>query len=222
MTRQVLAITVKDLLLERRSKAQLNALIFLAALILVIVSFALGPSQSRLHQVAGGTLWIAFAFAAILAFSRAYQGESENRSFEGMLLADARPKAIYVGKLIATIVVMLLVEVVVGATMTLLYNLHIWRVLPQLLAVAILGTTGLASLGVLYGRLTMWSRAREIMLPILVFPVVLPVILASVRATSLILSGSTFDLTPWIELLVVFDVVFVTAGILTFEALCEE
>lgn len=222
MTRQVLAIIGKDLLLERRSKANLNALIFLGGLILVIISFALGPSPTRLHSAAGGILWVAFSFASVLAFARAYQSEADNRCFEGLLLAGATPKAIYIGKLAATIIVLLTVEVVVTVSMGLLYGIQIWPSLPGLAMVSFFGTVGIASVGVLYGRLTMSLRGREIMLPLLVLPVVIPVILAAVKSSSLVLTGSTSGLGTWIELLLVFDVVFLTAGILTFDMLCEE
>jgi len=221
LRRQVIAIVRKDLLLERRGKANLNALIFLGCLILLIVSFALGPDRSRLHTVAGGVLWIAFAFAGILAFSRAYQSEETNKCFEGMLLAGTDPKAIYLGKLLGTIIVMLVVEVVVTTAMTVLYALSFGGSILFLALAGVLGTVGIAAVGVLYGRLTMSLRAREIMLPLLVLPVVVPVLLAAVQATSLTLNGSTSGISIWIELLAVFDVVFVTAGVLTYETLCE-
>jgi heme exporter protein B len=223
MIAQVLSITKKDLLLERRGKANLNALVFLAGLILVVISFALGPSPSRLQSAAAGVLWVAFAFAGIIAFGRAYQTESDNRCFEGMVLAGANPKAIYLGKLAATMTVMLLVEIVVVGAMGVLYNLHLWGRLPILLLIALLGTVGFASVGILYGRLTMTLRAREVLLPVLVLPVVLPVVLAAVRASGIALSQAPLsELSSWIELLVVFDIVFVAAGLLTFESLCEE
>jgi len=222
MTRQILAIVAKDLTLERRSKASLNALIFLSGLILVIISFALGPDAARLRAAAGAVLWIAFAFAGVLAFARAYQTESENRCFEGMLLAGADPRAIYLGKLTATVIVMLVMEAVVTISMALLYGLQIGSVAVQLFAILALGTAGIASVGIVYGRLTMTLRAREVMLPLLVFPVVIPAILAGVKATSLALAGSTGQLGIWLELLAIFDVVFITVGLLTYETLCRE
>jgi heme exporter protein B len=220
---QVLTIARKDLLLERRGKANLNALIFLAGLILVVISFALGPSQRRLQTAAAGVLWVAFAFAGIIAFGRAFQTESENRCFEGMLLAGANPRAIYLGKLLSAMIVMFVVETVVVVSIGLLYDLHLWARLPALLAIVLLGTLGFAAVGILYGRLTMNLRSREVLLPVLVLPVVLPVVLAAVRASGVALSGASLGgLSTWSELLVVFDIVFVVAGLLTFESLCEE
>ncbi len=223
MIGDILLVVSKDLLLERRSKANLNALIFLSGIILVVISFALGPSSSRLQSVAGGILWIAFAFAGVLAFGRAYQVEGNNGCFEGMLLTGVDPRTIYLGKLIATCIVMLAVEMVVVFAMALLYGLDLWSRAPSLLLIATLGTLGFASIGILYGRLTMSLRAREVMLPLLVLPVVLPLVLAAVQATQIVIQGGSVGGTwIWVELLVVFDIVFLTAGLLTFAVLCEE
>jgi len=222
MISQAVLIVRKDLLLERRSKSSLNALVFLAGMILLIVSFALGPDIHRLRSASSAILWIAFIFAGILAFSRAYEAESHNGCFEGLFLFGASPRAVYVGKLLATILVMLLVELTVVIAMGLLYDLAIWRETIGLVTVAVLGTAGVASIGVLYGRLAMLLRAREVMLPLLVFPIVIPALLASVKATAIVLHGSTGGLGMWIELLIVFDVVFVTGGLLTFETLSRE
>jgi heme exporter protein B len=222
MIRQILVLVRKDLVIERRSRASLNALIFFAALILVIVSFALGPNVHRLRATSGAILWIVFAFSAVLAFARSYQAESENRCFEGLLLAGMYPRAIYMGKLAGTSIVMFLVEAVVIITAAMLDDLNLVSVASLLTAITILGTVGIASVGVLYGRLTMSLRAREVMLPLLVLPVVIPAILASVKATTLVLASSTNGLGNWVELLIVFDVVFVTGGLLTYEALARE
>jgi heme exporter protein B len=218
----VIAILGKDLLLERRTKANLNALIFLGGVILVIISFALGPSPARLHSAAAGVLWVAFVFAGVLAFARAYQAETDNRCFEGLLLAGAEPRAIYVGKLLGTCAIMLVVETAVTAALGVLYGLNLWRHIPELALAMALGTLGVAAVGVLYGRLTMSLRAREILLPLLVLPAVVPVLLAAVEASSVALRGSTSTFWTWLELLIVFDVVFVTAAILVYPTLCEE
>jgi heme exporter protein B len=222
MVAQMLAVVRKDLLIEWRGKANLNALIFFAGLVLVILSFALGPSPVRLHAVAAGLLWVAFVFAGVLAFGRAYQTELDNRCFEGSILAGADPKALYLGKLLSTVAIMLLVEAVVVACMSILYNLDIPGHVPVLALIAILGTVGFAAIGTLYGALTMSLRAREVLLPLLLLPVVLPVILATVRATSIVLStGNQAGMGTWLELLIVFDVMFVVAGLLMFEFAIE-
>jgi heme exporter protein B len=186
-------------------------------MVLLIFSFALGPSPARLQEAAGGLLWLAFVFSGILAFGRAYQLEAENNAFEGLLLVAQHRSAIYLGKVAGVVAVMALLEVVIVPVMALLFNLDLWSVLGQLALVALLGTVGFSAIGALYGALTMSLRAREVLLPLLVFPVTVPVILGSVQATTELLSGERTDLGSWISLLGAFDVIFLTAGMLVFE-----
>lgn len=214
---QTWAVFRKDVLLEARSRVNINAMLFFAAMVLLIFSFALGPNPARLQQASGGLLWLAFIFSGILAFGRAYQLEAENNAFEGLLLVAAHRSAIYAGKVIGVVAVMALLEAVIVPVMALLFNLDLWSVLPSLALVALLGTVGFASIGALYGALTMSLRAREVLLPLLVFPVTVPVVLGSVQATTQLLAGGQTDLGSWISLLAAFDVIFLTAGMLVFE-----
>lgn len=206
----------KDLLLELRSRATLNAMLFFAGIVVLIFSFALGPSPSRLQQAAGGLLWLAFIFAGLLAFSRIYQLEAENRAFEGLLLIARHPSAIYAGKLVGAVLVMVVIELIVGPLMALLYNLNLLASALPLLLVVLLGTIGFAAIGALYGALTMSFRAREVLLPLLLLPVTVPVVLGAVRATSIVLAGQN-GATLWLELLGAYDIIFVTAGLLVYE-----
>jgi heme exporter protein B len=214
---QVWAVFRKDLLLEARSRTNINAMVFFAGMVLLVFSFALGPSPARLRASAGGLLWLAFIFSGLLAFGRAYQLEAENNAFEGLLLVAQRRSAIYLGKLLGAAAIILLIEAIVLPLMAVLYNLDLWHALPGLLAVGVLGTVGFASIGALYGALTMSLRAREVLLPLLMLPVTAPVILGAVKATTYLITGQTSELGIWIELLVAFDVVFVTVGLLTYE-----
>jgi heme exporter protein B len=214
---QVWAVARKDLLVEARSRVNFNAMLFFAGIVLLIFSFALGPSRDRLQGAAGGLLWLAFTFAGLLAFGRAYAIESENDAFEGLLLIARHRSAIYVGKLLAAMAVMLLIEVVIVPLMALLYSANLLSHAPQLLLIGILGTAGFAAIGSLYGALTMSLRAREVLLPLLLLPVTLPVLVASVKSTTLVLAGNTQDVGVWLSLLVAFDVVFISAGVLSYE-----
>lgn len=214
---QAWAVLRKDLLLEARARTNLNAMIFFAAIVLLIFSFALGPNPARLQAAAAGLLWLAFIFSGILAFGRAYQLEAENNAFEGLLLVAQNRSAIYLGKMLGAAAVMLLIEVVVLPLMAILYNLDIWASVPALIGVGVLGTIGFAAIGALYGALTMSLRAREVLLPLLLLPVTVPVVLGAVKATGYALAGQYGELRIWLELLVAFDIVFVTAGLLTFE-----
>lgn len=214
---QTWAVFRKDVLLEARSRVNINAMLFFAAMVLLIFSFALGPNPARLQEAAGGLLWLAFVFSGILAFGRAYQLEADNNAFEGLLLVAQHRSAIYVGKVIGVVAVMTVLEAVIVPVMALLFNLDLWGVLVPLALVALLGTVGFSAIGALYGALTMSLRAREVLLPLLVFPVTVPVILGSVEATTQLLNGGHTDLGSWISLLAAFDVIFLTAGMLVFE-----
>jgi heme exporter protein B len=214
---QALAMLRKDLLLEGRSRVNFNAMLFFSGMVLLIFSFALGPDASRLRGAAGGLLWLAFTFSGILAFSRAYQLERENDAFEGLLLVAQHRSAVYFGKMLGTVVVMTVIEAVILPLMAVLYNIDLWTSLGGLVPVVLLGTVGFASIGSLYGALTMSLRAREVLLPLLLLPITVPVILGAVKATTSVLAGSHDNLVPWIEILVVFDVVYITACLLTFE-----
>jgi heme exporter protein B len=213
----VAAVFRKDILLEARSRTNINAMLFFAGIVLLIFSFALGPDPTRLRAAAAGILWLAFVFSGILAFGRSYQLEAENNVFEGLLLVAQSRSAIYGGKLLGAAAVMLLVEVVILPLMAILYNFDLWTSAPALVLVGVLGTVGFASIGALYGALTMSLRAREVLLPLLLLPITVPVILGAVKATSYLLPGQHGDAELWLELLAAFDIVFITAGLLTFE-----
>lgn len=214
---RVVAVFRKDVLLEARSRTNINAMLFFAGIVLLIFSFALGPDPVRLRAAAAGILWLAFVFSGILAFGRSYQLEAENSAFEGLLLVAQTRSAIYGGKVLGATAVMLLVEAVILPLMAILYNVDLWTSVPALVLVGVLGTLGFASIGALYGALTMSLRAREVLLPLLLLPITVPVILGAVKATSYLLPGQHGDPGLWLELLAAFDVVFITAGLLTFE-----
>lgn len=220
--RQAWAVFRKDVVLEARSRANFNALLFFAGLVLLIFSFALGSEPKRLHAAAGGLLWLAFVFAGTLTFGRAYQIEAENNAFEGLLLVAQSRSAIYLGKLLGAAAVMLAIELCVVPLMAILYSMDLWSAAPALVVTGILGTIGYAAVGALYGALTMRLRAREVLLPLLMLPVTVPVILAAVTATTYAFNGENGHIWIWLELLIVFDIIFVTAGLMTFEYVVTE
>ena len=214
---QAWAVARKDLVVEARSRTNVNAMLFFAATVLLIFGFALGPNPDRLRTAAGGLLWLAFVFAGVLAFGRAYQLEAENNAFEGLLLVAQNRSAVYAGKVLGTVVVMLVIEGVTLPLMAVLYNLDLRGGVLPLVLIGVLGTLGYAAVGALYGALTMSLRAREVLLPLLLLPVTVPVILGAVKATTYALAGEDGQLSLWLELLAAFDVVFLTAGLLVFE-----
>lgn len=214
---QALAVFWKDVLLEARSRVNLNAMLFFTGMVLLVFSFALGPTPGRLRTSAGGLLWLAFLFSGLLAFGRAYQVEAENNAFEGLLLIARNRSAIYAGKLLGVVAVMVAIEAVTFPLMAILYNIDLWSKFVPVAVVVLLGTVGFAAIGALYGALTMSLRAREVLLPVLVLPVTVPVILGAVKATTSLLTGQPDNLQLWIELLAAFDVIFVVVGLLIYE-----
>ncbi|MGH2447842.1 MAG: heme exporter protein CcmB [Chloroflexota bacterium] len=214
---QAWAVFRKDVLLEARSRASLNAMLFFAGLLLLIFSFALGPDRQQLQTVAPGLIWLALIFAGLLAFGRSYQLEAENNAFEGLLLVARHRSAIYLGKLLGAGAVIFLIEIIIVPIMAILYDLNLWQAMPALLLIGLLGILGYAAIGALYGALTMSLRTREVLLPLLLLPVTVPVILGATVATGAIMAGRPDALQPWVGVLVVFDAIFITLGLLTYE-----
>jgi heme exporter protein B len=222
MTR-VGAVAWKDLTTERRSKANFNAVVFLAALMLLMFGFALGPDTAALRSAAAGILWLTVLFSGNLAFHRSYQVELERGALEALLLYPGARSSIFLGKLVANLVFVLLVEVVLIPLAIVLYDIplegHLWSVL----LVVVLGTVGFVTLGTFYASMASRSRAREVLLPLLLFPMLVPVLVASVEGTSSLLAGDAMgDGGRWIQLLVAFDTIFLGASILAFGAVIEE
>jgi heme exporter protein B len=220
--KQAWAVFRKDVMVEIRTKVNVNAMLFFAGTVLLIFSFALGPDPARLRAAAAGLLWLAFIFAGLLAFGRSYGLETENNAFEGLLLVAENRSAIYAGKLAGATAVMLFIEAVILPLMAIFFNIDLWESIPALLLVGVLGTVGFSAIGALYGALTMALRAREVLLPLLMLPVIVPVVLGAVKATTFILVGQRQDLGLWIEVLAAFDVVFVTAGLLLYDSAVSE
>jgi heme exporter protein B len=212
----------KDLVVERRSKETLNALVFFSLLLLFVFQFALGPDRERLAAVLPGVLWLGFILSGLLGLGRTFLVERDNDCWEGLLLAPGDKSAIYLGKLAGNLAVMFFVEALVLALFVLFFNVDLGRALPGLLVVIVLGTLGLASVGTLFAAMTAQARARELLLPVLLLPVQVPVLLATVKTTEALLLGEPLGVVAhWIKLLIAADVIYLTAGILTFDFVLE-
>jgi heme exporter protein B len=217
------AVFRKDLLIERRSKASFNAMAFFGALILFIFSFAVGADRDLLLRAAPGLLWVAIFFTGLLGLGRAFDIERESGGLEALRLYPVDRRAVFLGKWAGALALVLAMEAVLLPVGGVLYSLDLWGRLPQLLGVALLGTIGFVTLGTFYAALTVNLRAREVMLPLLVLPTLVPVVLGSVKATSVILLGDPFDeLSTWVGLLAGFDVVYLIVCTLAFEFVLEE
>lgn len=220
--RRVRAIVWKDLITERRSKAGFNAVAFLGVLILLLFGFALGPDAEALRNAAAGALWLAILFAGVLAFNRSYQLELDGAALEPLLLYPAPRWTIFAGKFLANLLFVLLLEVIVVPVAIILFQVTSVAGWLPASGVMLLGTTGFVALGTFYASMASRSRAREVLLPLLLFPMLIPVLLASSEATASLLAGNPMqDAGAWVKLLAAFDVIFLVASFLAFDHVIE-
>lgn len=216
------AVLRKDLTVERRAKEGANALAFFAILLLFLFYFALGPDGERIRAALPGLWWLAFILAGLLGLGRAFALERDDDCLDALILAPADKGAVYLGKVAGTTALMLVMEAAFVVATGVFYNLDVWAAVPGLLLVAAAGTVGFVAVGTLFGAMTAHLRAREVLLPVLLLPLAVPVLLAAVELTQLTLAGAGWVRTaPWWQLLLGFDIVFVVAGLLTFEFVLE-
>ena len=180
-------------------------------------------AESRAIGDAGGVLWLTVLFSGVLSFNRSYEQELENGSLEMLLLYPGDRRSIFLGKLIANLTFVLLVEVVLIPLAAVLYDIPIWGVMAPLALVLFLGTVGFVTLGTFYAAMASRLRAREVLLPLLLFPMLIPLLISAVQATGAILSGDLLGLSgSWLRVLVVFDIVFFIGALFAFEHVIED
>jgi heme exporter protein B len=218
-----LAIVWKDIVAELRTKEMFSAMFVFAVLVIVVFNFAfdLRVSGERVRQVAPGALWVAFSFAGVLGLNRAFVLERDRGCLEGLLLAPVDHSAIYFGKMISTLLFMLVVEALMLPVFTAFFgvNLFDWR----LILIIFMGTLGFAGVGTILSAMTAQTRAREVLLPILLLPVAAPVLIAAVKATAGILDGLEMaEIARWLQLLLAFDLIFPAAAFMTFDYVVKE
>ncbi|MCC7353776.1 MAG: heme exporter protein CcmB [Anaerolineae bacterium] len=219
--RQVAAIVWKDVVAELRTKDIFSAMFVFALLSVLIFQFAFDLRVENVKQVAPGVLWVAISFAGVLGLNRSFALEKDKGSMEGLLLAPVDRSAIYFGKMLGNVLFMLAMEALVIPVFIILFNLPLY--LPGVLLVVLLGTLGFAGVGTLFSAMAVNTRAREVLLPILLFPILVPVLISAVKLT-----GGFLDNIPlseninWLQLLVVFDVVFIAIAFMTFDYVVEE
>ena len=216
----VAALLWKDLLAESRTRDVVAAGVTFALLVLVIFNFAVDLRPDNVASIGPGILWITITFAGVLAVGRSFAAERDRGTLEGLLLAPIDPSAIYIAKTLSNVLSVALIELVILPAFLVLFNVAVaWR---EIVAVVFLGTLGLAGVGTLVSAMAASTRARELLLPILLLPLQVPVVIASVKATGLAMGATSDQAAPWIQLLVGFDVVLVAASILVFEYVVEE
>lgn len=215
---QIYAIVHKDLLVEMRARDLLVVMLTFAILSLVIFNLALDLRGPVVQEVGPGLLWLTIAFAAMLGMGRTFVREHERGTLPGLLLAPIDRGALYIGKLVANLLFLFIMEVVTLPIFALLFNLPVLQ--PSVLIIVVLGTLGFAILGTIFSAMAANSRAREALLPLLLLPTTVPIIIGAVQATSNAISGVA-DGPPWIGLLIAFDVIFLTLSYLLFEHAIE-
>jgi heme exporter protein B len=221
--RVALAIARKDAVAELRGRHASVSTLFFAAVVLLLFGFALGPDAGRLAVAAPGLLWLAVVFAGVLAVSRLHLLETDDAALEQLALYPVARRAIYAGKALGGFVVMLVLGLVVLGAVGVLFAVDIGAAWPALLLTVVLGALGIAAVGTFYAGVTVRMRAREVMLPLLVLPVLAPLLLAAVKATAAALAGDPFgELGAWLQLLVAFDVIMLMAGAATYGFLLED
>jgi heme exporter protein B len=215
-------IARKDLRLELRTRDIVTSVGLFALLVVVAASFAF-PTWGRGREgVAAGVLWIAFLFAGLLGIGRSFAIEKEESCIDGLLLSPAGPEAIFLGKLLATLVFTLGVELVTLPVFVVLLQLSPGAGIAVLILAALLGTFGLATVGTLFAAMAVNTKTREVILPLLVLPIAVPLLIASVEATAAALGGRSLgSAQPWLLVMAAYDALFLMVGLSTFRHVTE-
>lgn len=219
--RATFAIVRKDLAAEWRSRELFSSMLVFSLLVILIFNFALELDAKTRTSVTSGVLWVTFAFAGTLGLNRSMAVEKDRGCLDGLLLAPVDRSAIYFGKAISNLVFMLVVEAIVLPVYSVLYNTNLF--LPGLLLVILLGSIGYVAVGTLLSAMAVQTRTRDILLPILLFPLAIPVLIAAVKASGGFLQGTGFsEVGTWINLLLVYDVIFIAISYMFFDYVVEE
>jgi heme exporter protein B len=217
------AIARKDALSELRGRQAAGSTLFFAALVLLLFGFALGPDTRRLTEAAPGLLWLAIVFGGLLTVARLHQIETDDGALDELARYPVERRAIYLGKAIAGLAAMLVLGGLLLPVVAILYGIDLLAAGPALLLTLVLGAIGFAAVGTFYAGVTVRMRAREVMLPLLMLPVIAPLLLAAVKATAAALGADPFDeLWAWLQLLAAFDLVMLLAGAAGYGFLLEE
>ena len=216
---QTLAILWKDIRCELRSKQTWTGMGLFALLVLVVFNFAFDLRVDNKAAIAPGVLWVAFVFASLLGLGRTIAAEREKGSMDRLLLCPVDRKAIYLAKLLGNMLFIGVVEIVALPVFAALFDIPLFS--GALLLIVLLGTLGIATIGTLFSAMAAATRARELLLPILVFPLIVPVVIGAVRATGTLMVPAANE-PPWSGLIAAFDVIFLSVSILTFEYVIEE
>ena len=216
----IAAIVWKDVLLEFRTKEIVVSVLVFALLVMVIFNFAIDPTPRMVAIVAPGVLWVSITFAGVLGLARSFALETASANLHGLMLAPVGRDSIFFGKMLGSFLFMMIVEAIVFPAFAVLFNLSL--AMPGLIPTALLATLGIATVGTLFSAIAVNTRSREIMLPLLFFPVVLPVIVGAVEASGAVIQGDGGDLTRWVPFLGMFDAIFLVVCPLAFGVVVQD
>jgi heme exporter protein B len=218
---RTLAILWKDILVQLRTRDIISSTLVFGILVIVVFNFAFEPDSVRPDLVAPGILWVAFTFAGVLSLNRSFILEKEKDCLQGLMLCPVGREVLYAGKMLGCLLFMLLIEAIILPVFAVLFDLPVF--LPKLAVITFLATVGFALVGTLFSALSVHTKAREVMMPVLFFPVVVPVIIAAVKASELTLKGEPWgELASWLEIIIAFDVVFLVVSPWVFGNVLEE
>ena len=217
---KVLTIVWKDVVAELRTKEMFSSMFVFALLLIVIFSFSFELRVEKASEVAPGILWVTFVFAGTLELNRSLSLEVEEGRLDGLLLAPMERSVIYFGKMLGNLIFITVIEALMLPIFSALFDLNLIQ--PALLLTIFLGTLGFASVGTLLSAMAANTRAREVMLPVLLFPIILPVVISAVKVTAGILDGLPLsDLIHWLRFLIGFDIIFLVVSYMTFDYIVE-
>jgi heme exporter protein B len=218
---KIMAVTWKDTVSEMRTREIISSVLVFTLLVIVIFNFAFGTNQTTLNLVAPGILWVTFTFAGVLSLNRAFVPEKEQGCLEGLMVCPVSREVIYVGKMLGSLLFMLIIEAIALPIFAFLFNLPVLSL--QIVVITVLTTIGFVTVGTLFSALAVNTKAREMVLPILFLPVVIPIIISAVLATGTALAGGSWsELASGIQIIAVFDVIFLVVSLLVFPFVIEE
>ena len=225
MSRELALITTifkKDLVSEFRAKESIITMVTFSVLILVLFSMAFEPSRQTVEEILPGLIWMSLIFSGILGLNRTYAKERFNDCLIGILSTPIAPYQIYLGKAASNLVQLLFVEIITFPLYFIFYDLNLKGSLGMLIIIMLIGSVGFILVGTFLAALTSNLRANEALLPVILFPLLMPVLLAAIEATSAVFTGLTLDqYLPWIKLILVYDLVFLVMPLLLFDYLME-
>lgn len=217
----VSAVVWKDLSAELRSRELISSMLVFSLLVILIFNFTLNLQPRLRVELTSGILWVSFAFAGTLGLNRSMAMEKDRGCLDGLLLAPVDRSAIYFGKAIGNLIFMLIVSAIMLPVFSILYSVNLFNL--GLISVVLLGSIGYTAVGTLLSSMAVQTRTRDVLLPILLFPLVIPILISAVNASNGFLQGLELsEFRAWLDLLVAYDIIFIAAAFMLFDSIVEE